>query len=171
LFEDYERQMFSKVVELAEKQGKHVSLMVVPSANVFDAILQTASRLESARIVCGLSNRLTLDEQGKLTGDAWERLPEPRPNVVLEIHSPDHQVEEYYLGPHTPRLREQDLDLLHKIWLEVSEDPELASLHHYHIVGMALERLNERLHGPQHDEILALLKRELQKPDQKDSAE
>ena len=61
-------------------------------------------------------------------------------------------------------------NLLHKIWLEVSEDPELASLHHYHIVGMALERLNERLHGPQHEEILALLKKELQKPDQEDSA-
>ena len=110
LFEDYERQLFSKVVELAEKQGKHVALMVVPSANVFDAIVQTASRLESSRIVCGVSNQLTRDEQGKLTGDAWERLPEPRPNIVLEIHSPDHQVEEYYLGPHAPRLREQDLE-------------------------------------------------------------
>jgi amino acid transporter len=170
LFEDYERQMFTKVVELAEKQGKHVALMVVPSANVFDAILQTASRLESARIVCGLSNRLTLDEQGKLTGDAWERLPEPRPNVVLEICSPDHAVEEYFLGPHTPRLRDQDLKLLHDIWLEVSEDPELASLHHYHIVGMALERLNERLHGAQREEILDLLKRELHKPDREDGA-
>jgi hypothetical protein len=166
LFEEYERQLFTKVVELAEKQGKHVSLMVVPSTNVFDAILQTGARLEAARIVCGLSNRLTLDEQGKLTGDAWERLPEPRPNVVLEIHSPDHSVEEYYLGPHTPRLRDQDLELLHKIWLEVSEDPELASLHHYHIIGMALDRLQERLHSPQRAEILAMLKNELHKPDQ-----
>ncbi len=163
LFEEYEQQLFTKVVELAEKQGKHVSLMVVPSANVFDAILQTGARLESSRIVCGLSNRLTLDEQGKLTGDAWERLPEPRPNIALEIHSPDHTVEEYFLGPHTPRLREQDLDLLHKIWLELSEDPELASLHHYHIVGMALERLQERLHGPHRDEIFALLKEEIHK--------
>jgi hypothetical protein len=171
LFETYEQQLFTKVVELAEKQGKHVSLMVVPTANVFDAILQTASRLESSHVVCGLSNRLTLDEQGKLTGDAWERLPEPRPNVVLEIHSPDHSVEEYYLGPHTPRLRAQDLELLHKIWLEVSEDPELASLHHYHIVGMALERLYERLHGPQREETLALLKRELHKLDGEDEAE
>jgi amino acid transporter len=170
LFEEYEQQLFTKVVELAEKQGKHVSLMVVPSANVFDAILQTASRLDSSRIVCGLSNRLTLDEQGKLTGDAWERLPEPRLNVVLEIHAPDHSMEEYYLGPHLPRLRDQDLELLHKIWLEVSEDPELASLHHYHIIGMALERLYERLHGPQREETLALLKKELHKPDQDDSA-
>jgi hypothetical protein len=172
LFEEYEQQLFTKVVELAEKEGKHVSLMVVPSANVFDAILQTGSRLESARVVCGLSNRLTLDEQGKLTGDAWERLPEPRPNVVLEIYSPDHSVQEYFLGPHTPRLREQDLELLHKIWLEVSEDPDLASLHHYHIVGMALERLYERLQGPQREEILAMLKQELRKsgPDDDEDA-
>jgi amino acid transporter len=169
LFEEYEQQLFTKVVELAEKEGKHVSLMVVPSANVFDAILQTGSRLESARVVCGLSNRLTLDEQGKLTGDAWERLPEPRPNVVLEIYSPDHSVQEYFLGPHTPRMREQDLELLHKIWLEVSEDPDLASLHHYHIVGMALERLYERLQGPQREEILAMLKQELRKSSQDDN--
>jgi len=165
LFEEYEQQLFTKVVELAEKQGKHVALMVVPSANVFDA------RLESSRIVCGLSNRLTLDEQGKLTGDAWERLPEPRPNLALEIHSPDHSVEEYFLGPHTPRLREQDLELLHKIWLNVSEKPELASLHHYHIIGMALERLQERLEGPQREEILALLEKELHKSDHESDAE
>jgi hypothetical protein len=166
LFEEYEQQLFTKVVELAEKQGKHVELMVVPSANVFDAIVQTGARLESSRIVCGLSNRLTLDEQGKLTGDAWERLPEPRPNLSMEIHSPDHTVEEYFLGPHTPRLRQKDLELLHKIWLEVSEKPELASLHHYHIIGMALERLEERLQGPQREEILSLLEKELHKPDQ-----
>jgi amino acid transporter len=166
LFEDYEKQLFSKVVELAEKQGKHVALMVVPSANVFDAILQTATRLESSRIVCGVSNKLTNDEQGKLTGDAWERLPEPRPNIVMEIHTPDHGMDEYYLGPHTPRLRAQDLELLHKIWLELSQEPGFASLHHYHIIGMALERLDERLHGPLREEILAIIKKELQKPEQ-----
>ncbi len=168
LFEEYEQQLFTKVVELAEKQGKHVSLMVVPSANVFDAIVQTATRLESSRIVCGLSNRLTLDEQAKLTGDAWERLPEPRPKIVMEIHAPDHTMQEFYLGPHTPRLRDQDLELLHKVWLELSADPELASLHHYNIVGMALERLYERLHGPQREEIIALLKKEMRKSEQED---
>jgi amino acid transporter len=171
LFEEYEQQLFTKVVELAEKEGKHVSLMVVPTADVFDGILQTAMRLESSRIVCGLSNKLTADEQGKLTGDAWERLPEPRPNLVLEIPTPDHIVHEYFLGPHTPRLRDQDLELLHKIWLEVSAEPELATLHHYNIVGMALERLDERLHGPQREEILGMLKKELHKPVEDESAQ
>ncbi len=163
LFDQYEQELFTKVVELAEKEGKHVSLMVVPSANVFDAILQTGARLESARVVCGLSNRLTLDEQGKLTGDAWERLPEPRPNISLEIHTPDNSVHEYYLGPHTPRLREQDLELLHRIWLELTEVPELAGLHHYHIVGLSLSKLEERLHGPQREEIIELFRQELAK--------
>jgi hypothetical protein len=163
LFDHYEQQLFTKVVELAEKEGKHVSLMVVPTANVFDGIVQTAQRLESSRIVCGLSNKLTNDEQGKLTGDAWERLPEPRPNIVFEVNSPEQGPVEYYLGPHTPRMREQDLALLHRIWLEVSEDPDFTCLHHYHIVGLALDRLNERLHGPQREEILAMLKNELPK--------
>jgi hypothetical protein len=171
LFEEYEQHLFTKVVELAEKQGKHVSLMVVPTADVFDGIVQTAARLESTRIVCGLSNKLTSDEQGKLTGDAWERLPEPRPNMVLEVHNPDHSSEEYFLGPHTPRLRDQDLKLLHRIWLEVSAEPELATLHHYNIVGVALGRFEERLHGPQREEMLALLKNELRKPDMGEQAE
>ena len=85
---------------------------------------------------------------------------------MLEIHTPDHTLGEYYLGPHEPRLRQQDLELLHKTWLELSADPEFASLHHYHLVGLALVRLYERLHGPQRDEILALLRKELKKPEQ-----
>jgi hypothetical protein len=39
-------------------------------------------------IVCGQSNKLTADEQGKLTGDAWERLPEPRPRLRLVVFDP-----------------------------------------------------------------------------------
>jgi amino acid transporter len=168
LFDQYEQHLFTKVVELAEKEGKHVSLMVVPTANVFDGIVQAAQRLESSRIVCGLSNKLTSDEQGKLTGDAWERLPEPRPNLVFEVNSLEQGPVEYFLGPHTPRLREQDLALLHQIWLEVSAEPDYSCLHHYHIVGLALDRLNERLHGPQREEILALLKKELPVPEKEE---
>jgi hypothetical protein len=161
LFNDYEQKLFTKVVELAEKAGKHVSLMVVPTTNVFDGIMQTSQRLESSKVVCGLSNKLTADQQAKFTGDAWERLPEPRPNLVFEVNSPETGPVEYYLGPHAPRMRPQDLELLHKLWLEVSADPEFSCLHHYHIVGLALDRLNERLHGPQREELLAALKKEL----------
>lgn len=162
LFDDYEQQLFTQVVQVAEKMGKHVHLMVVPTGNVFDGILQTAQRLEASKIISGLSNKLTIDEQGKLSGDAWERLPEPRPRLTLEIHTPDGKAHDYRLGPHTPRLRPDDIALLHKLWLEATSVPELASLHHYHIVRAALEKLHERMHDPEYrDQVYAMLKAEL----------
>ena len=160
LFEEYEQQLFTKVVEVAEKAGKYVTLMVVPTNNVFDGILQTAQRLESSAIVTGVSNKLTLDEQGKLTGDAWERLPEPRPRLRLEVYSPDKSKHEYHLGPHTPNLRQEDIDALHHVWLEMTKDPELAGLHHYHIVRLAVEEMSKRLGGAEREELLEKLKKE-----------
>ena len=82
VFKKYEQELFTAVVNVAEKEGKHVSLLVVPTNDVFESIVATAQRLHSSVIVCGLSNKLTADEQGKLTGDAWERLPEPRPRLA-----------------------------------------------------------------------------------------
>ena len=161
VFEQYEQELFTAVVSLAEKQGKHVSLLVAPTNNVFDSILATAQRLRSSRIVCGLSNKLTADEQAKLSGDAWERLPEPRPRIRLEIIAPDAQVFDYELGPHTPRLRTQDLRLMHDIWLELTRDPKYAGLHHYHVVGTALKELRGRLNGSGREDALRDIETEL----------
>src|SRR5207248_5125166 len=139
IFDQYEQELFTSVVSVAEKEGKPVSLLVVPATDVFEAIVMTAQRLDSSRIVCGLSNKLSADEQAKLTGDAWEHLPNPKPRLVMEIRLPNGVSREYYLGPHTPRLRNQDLDLLHRLWLGISADPRFAGVHHYHIVAVALE--------------------------------
>ncbi len=158
VFEDYEQKLFSTVVEVAEKAGKHVSLMVVPTSNVFDGILQTAQRLESSMIVTGVSNKISLDEQGKYTGDAWERLPEPRPRLTLVVYSPSGKISEYQIGPHTPRLRQGDVDLIHRLWLELTADPELASLHHYHVIRLAVDDLNMKLKTGRRAEIIARLK-------------
>jgi amino acid transporter len=158
VFEDYEQQLFTKVVEVAEKAGRHVSLMVVPTNNVFDGILQTAQRLETSMIVTGISNKITLDEQGKLTGDAWERLTEPRPRLKLVVYSPSGKASEYHLGPHSPHLRQADIDLIHKVWLRLSAEPELGSLHHYHVIRVAVEALNEELAAGHRTGIIARLK-------------
>jgi len=138
---------------------------VVPASDVFEAIVVTAQRLDSSRIVCGLSNKLTPDEQAKLTGDAWERLPEPRPRLTVEIHSPDGSVREYPLGPHTPRMRSQDLELMHKVWLDITSDPKYAGAHHYHIVALALEELQRELHSDQRAQLLAKLLDEMHRDD------
>jgi hypothetical protein len=58
-------------------------------------------------------------------------------------------------------LRQQDLELLHRIWLQVTSDPEYSGLHHYHIVALALQELERELQGPQRAELLAELRRQL----------
>ncbi|PYV72222.1 MAG: APC family permease [Acidobacteria bacterium] len=163
VFDHYEQELFTAAVAAAEKEGKPISLLVVPATDVFDSIVVTAQRLESSRIVCGLSNKLTPDEQAKLTGDAWERLPEPKPRLVMEVRLPNGVAREYYLGPHTPRLRDQDLDLPHRLWLEITSDPRFAGAHHYHVIAVALEALERELRSERRPEVLDKLWRELQK--------
>jgi amino acid transporter/nucleotide-binding universal stress UspA family protein len=163
IFDHYEQELFTAAVAVAEKEGRPVSLLVVPAGDVFEAIVLTAQRLDSSRIVCGLSNKLTADEQAKLTGDAWEKLPEPRPRLTLEVHLPNGSVREYPLGPHTPRMRPQDLELMHKVWLDVTSDPKYCGAHHYHIVALALEELQRELSTEQRAALLAKLTDELHK--------
>jgi amino acid transporter/nucleotide-binding universal stress UspA family protein len=147
VFRKYEQELFSSVVNVAEKQGKHVSLLVVPTNDVFEAIVATAQRLHASVVVCGLSNKLTADEQGKLTGDAWERLPEPRPRLKLIVVEPNGTRHEYLLGPHAPRMRQEDVDLLHDLWKEAASDPRFRELHHYHVLNVALQEMKERMHN------------------------
>lgn len=125
----------------------------------------TAQRLDSSRIVCGLSNKLSTHEQAKLSRDAWERLPEPRPHLFLENHSPSGSVQEYPLGPHTPRLRPQDLELMHQVWLDITSDPKYAGAHHYHVVALALQELRRELNSEQRAELLAKLLDEMHPDD------
>ncbi len=146
VFRKYEQELFSAVVAVAEKEGKHVSLLVVPTNDIFESIVATGQRLHASVIVCGQSNKLTADEQGKLTGDAWERLPEPRPRLRLVVFEPDGIRHEYMLGPHTPRMRQEDVDLLHGLWKELTTDPHYRNLHHFHVLNVALQEMASRMH-------------------------
>jgi hypothetical protein len=164
VFDHYEQELFTAAVAVAEKEGKPISLLVVPATDVFEAIMVTAQRLDSSRVICGLSNKLTADEQAKLTGDAWERLPEPRPRLTLEVCAPDGAIREFALGPHTPRMRPQDVELMHKLWLNITTDPKFAGAHHYHIVALALEELQRELGTEQRDQLLHKLLNEMKGP-------
>ncbi len=158
MFDEYEQELFTRVVAIAEKAGKPVSLLVVPGTNAFQSIIITAQRLESSTILAGLSNKLTAEEQGKLTGDAWEQLPEPRPRLDMIVYAPDGTLSIFHLGPHTPRLRPEDLELLHNIWLEITSDPEYRGLHHFDVVALALKHLQQELHGGDRKELLEALR-------------
>jgi amino acid transporter len=165
VFDHYEQELFTAAVAVAEKEGRPISLLVVPATDVFDAIMVTARRLKSTRVICGLSNKLTADEQAKHTGDAWERMPEPRPRLSLEVCAPDGAVREYALGPHNPPLRPQDVELMHKLWLNITADPKFAGAHHYHIVALALDELQRELSTEQRTQLLQKLQEEMNRRD------
>jgi len=169
VFDHYEQELFTAAVAVAEKEGKPISLLVVPATDVFEAIMVTAQRLDSSRVICGLSNKLTADEQAKLTGDAWERLPEPRPRLTLEVCAPDGSIREFALGPHAPRMRPQDVELMHRLWLNITADPKFAGAHHYHIVALALEELQRELSTEQRAQLLQKLQEEMNGPARTDS--
>jgi amino acid transporter len=148
LFTDYEQRLFTRVVALAEKHGKPVELVIVPATNLFDAVAQTALRLDSAEIVAGLSSKMTASEQTREVGRAWERLAErPRRQVWCRIVGPGNREHTVSLGAHAPELTEDDIGLIHKIWLQVSQFPARRRVHHRDVVRVALERLERELRG------------------------
>ena len=163
IFSDYEKELFSHVVEMAEKSGKPVELLVVPAVNPFDALAQAANNLRASRLVTGVSARMESDELARRIGLAWESLPEPRHAFSLEVISPDRPSTYVNLGPHPPRLWPEDVDLLHDLWLKLSHSESLGSkLHHRDIVGVALRRLQRDLHEGR-DGVIADVHKELRK--------
>jgi len=160
IFSDYEKELLSRVVTMAEKAGKTVELLVVPGVDPFDAMVQTAANLKASRLVTGVSERMDSDELARRIGLAWEKLAEPRHPFSLEIITPGRPSSYVNLGPHPPRLWPEDVDRAHDIWLRLQE--VLGSrLHHRDVVGVALRRLQKDLESERREEILEDLAREL----------
>jgi amino acid transporter len=148
LFTEYEQRLFTRVVALAEKHGKPVDLLIVPATNIFDAVAQTTMRLDSAEMVAGLSSKMTAQEQARELGRAWERLPEkPRRQVAFKVIEPNGSEHVVHLGAHPPHLTEDDVNLIHKLWIQVSNIPSRRKVHHRDVVRVALNRLERDLRG------------------------
>jgi nucleotide-binding universal stress UspA family protein len=164
IFSDYEKELFSHVVEIAEKEGKPVGLLVVPAVDPFDAMAQAANQLQASKLVTGVSARMESDELARRIGLAWQRLPEPRHPFSLEVISPDRPPIFVNLGPHPPRMWPEDVDLLHDIWLDLSGSESLGSrLHHRDIVGVALRRLRKEMETGTREGVIEEIHKELRK--------
>lgn len=162
IFSAYEQELFSKVVELAEKEGKHVELLVVPAVDPFEAMVQTAANLKVSKLVTGVSEQMASEELARRIGLAWERLPEPRHPFSLEIISANRPSNYVNLGPHPPRLWPEDVDRLHDIWLGLSAQESLGSkLHHRDVIGLAIRRLAEDIETGKQNEIVSSLERDI----------
>ena len=141
IFSDHEQTLFTKCVSIAESYGKHISLMVVPARDVFSAIVQTANSLGAARVVAGLSTKMTAQEQAFRMGQAWEAAPPPKHQFVFQVVIPGPEVQSFRIGPHNPDLKTEDVMLVHRLWLDARRQSGMEELHHHDVVTLALTRL------------------------------
>jgi len=164
LFGSYEQELFSRVVTVAEKEGKPVELLVVPATDPFAAMIQAANQLKASRLVTGVSAQMASEELARRIGLAWEALPEPRHPLSLEVIRPDRQSTFVNLGPHPPRLWPEDLDRLHDIWLKLTDKEGLGhKLHHRDVIGVALRRMELEMDSEDKAEILAQIREEMRR--------
>src|SRR5579871_2529288 len=170
LFSVNEQQLFTHALSLAEKKGKSIHLAVAPATQKWDGILRAAQSLQSTTIALGMSSWRAVADEARIAGLAWEALPEPRPQLPLEIHTPGGQEHIFYLGPHAPRLTAKEIDLLHGIWLELSNEVAPEELHHHDVVHVALEELRRNITNGRREEIVNSLREHLQEiRDRRDS--
>src|SRR5216683_1411759 len=161
LFGSIEQHLFSQALSMAEKRGKSIRLAVVAANDLWDGILRAATALQSSTIVIGRSAKDNTEEQARLIGEAWEKLPDPKPQFNLEIHLPNGDKIYKVLGPHAPNLTSNEVNLLHRLWLRFSEGLAPQELHHHDVVHFALEEVQKEIDEGHEDEVVNRLRNHL----------
>jgi amino acid transporter len=161
LFGSVEQFLFTKALSLAEKRGKPIHLAVVSANDMWGGILNAAVKLESNTIVLGRSSKMTLPEQAREIGLAWEQLEDPRPQFNLEIFSPGGQREFFLLGPHAPNLTSNEVRLIHRLWLRLSDLVAPDEVHHHDVVHFALDEVLKELQEGKEADVVARLKKHI----------
>ena len=146
LFSDYEQTLFTRVVAIAERQGRNVRLLVAPGSNIFDALAQAAVQLESGLIVVGESEVMPPEQQAHLLGEAWDRTPHDRKlsTRFVVLRTDGKTVLRFSLGAHAPDLSPEDVERIHLLWVEAVKAVG-PNIHHRDIVAAALGSLEEEL--------------------------
>jgi hypothetical protein len=140
-FSEHEQIIFTKAISVAESFGKKVSLLLVPAGDVFAALAQGANSLEIDTVVSGLSSTMTAEDQAFHMGQAWEALPQPKRQFNFYVITPSGEAKAFYIGPHAPKLSPDDVQLVHRLWVNMRRDPSVPDLHHSDIITYALTRL------------------------------
>jgi amino acid transporter len=147
LFTDYEQVLFTRVVAIAERHGRGVKLLVLPATNIFDAVAQTAARLQAGEIVVGESANISASVQAHLMGEAWDRTPHDRAlTTQFVIFGSGGRVQRFLLGAHAPQLTQDDIERIHRLWTDAVHAVG-PSIHHRDVVVAALESLEQELNA------------------------
>jgi len=146
------------VADQLKKRGKTVHLAVVSASEMWGGILNAAVKLQCKTIVIGRSAKLTLAEQAREIGLAWEQLEDPRPQFNLEIFTPGGEREYFLLGPHAPNLTANEVRLVHRLWLRFSDLVAPDVIHHHDVVHFALDEVLNELQEGKESDVVARLK-------------
>jgi len=163
LFGSVEQYLFTKTLALAEHRGKPIRLAVVAANDMWDGILRAGANLQSSTIVLGRSSKMTVAEQARDFGMAWEQLPDPRPPFNLEIFAAGGQRDFFLLGPHAPNLTMNEVNLVHHLWLRLSDLVRPEELHHHDVVHFALDEMRQAIGNGREQDIADRLREHLAK--------
>jgi hypothetical protein len=98
-------------------------------------------------------------------GQSWENIPQASDHqVCFRVIDALGKSWEFYLGAHAPTLTEEDVQLIHRIWLDLSETPQHRNIHHRDVVSYALVKLQAELNGPKRQFTLNQLGRSQSSP-------
>ena len=161
LFGSVEQFLFTKALSMAEKRGKPIRLAVVSANDLWNGILNAAVKLESSSIVLGGSAKVSVAEEAREIGLAWEQLSDPRPQFNLEIFTPGGQREFFLLGPHAPNLTSNEVRLIHRLWLRFSDLVAPDELHHHDVVHFALDEVLKEIEDGKESDVVARLKQHI----------
>jgi amino acid transporter len=155
VFGPYEKRLFTRVVALAERQGKPVKPLVIPmGADIYDAIALVAAQLDATDIYAGGSAKMSPFEQERRMGEAWEKLPE-KPGHPVSFSVVNGERRKVFLGEHSFDLSQETIHLAHELWLRVTHERGLEHIHHADIATVGLEMVSELFNSPQRDAIIA----------------
>ncbi len=67
----YDQELMTAVVDRAEKSGKPVQPLVIPTNNPLYAVVQTAKNLDAQEVIIGASNKFSADDQLEQLAFYW----------------------------------------------------------------------------------------------------
>ncbi len=89
----YDQQLMTAVVERAERAGKHVVPLIVPTNSPLHAVLKTAQDIRAQEVIIGASNKFTAEEQLDQISFYWISLHGGQPpGLTVRILSHDRDV-------------------------------------------------------------------------------
>ena len=141
IFSDYEQTLFTRAVSVAESFGKKISLLVVPARDPWSAIAQTAHNLESSAVVAGALQQNDRRRTGLRPGHSLGGHPGTQDSSLSSRSFSPTATSIPSASAHThPHMKNEDVVLLHRLWLNITREPGLENVHHHDILTEALTR-------------------------------